>query len=113
MQCHNTDVILSARFSNKPEPLLGLLWQYEQYTWRYVRAARDAGVSFQCDAQTATPRSHYTAAKRLVKKHTHTHREDGFVIHVKYSALHCTRLSYSAVEQIQKYWQEFNSKAQR
>lgn len=43
MQCHNTDVILSARFSNKLEPVLGLLWQYEQYTWRYLRAPRDEG----------------------------------------------------------------------
>lgn len=58
MQCHNTDVILSARFSNKLEPLLGLLWQYEQYTRRYLRAPRYCGVCtatpcgltcFQCD----------------------------------------------------------------
>lgn len=36
MQCHNTDVILSARFSNKLEPPLRLLWQ--QFTRRYLRS---------------------------------------------------------------------------
>lgn len=38
MQCHNTDVILSARFSNKLEPLLSLPWQYEEFTGRYLRS---------------------------------------------------------------------------
>lgn len=107
MQCHNTDVILSARFSNKPEPLLGLLWQYEQYTWRYVRAARDVGVSFQCDTQTASPWSHYTAAKRLVNKRTHTERGrlchscEIFSIALHTSILFCCRANTEILAGIQ------------
>lgn len=67
MQCHNTDVILSARFSNKLEPLLSLLWQYEEFTQRYLRSESETrgatatqGPAFSAHAMAQTACVHDT-----------------------------------------------------
>lgn len=69
MQCHNTDVILSARFSNKLEPLLSLLWQYEEFTRRYLRSESETrgatttttqGRAFFCACGGNKPSVHHS-----------------------------------------------------